>query len=126
MRIVREVIIGDTRVTCRELTLAEVRGWLTNLGEAPPDLVADGLFDGLTLAELRQMCDLDAALAEGLAPSEIQRVVDACKECNPHFFGFRARLVERGRALSGASTMPPAPSSAPATPPSGPTPTASS
>jgi hypothetical protein len=126
MRLTKEVQIGERRITARELTLAEVRAWLADLSGVAADLIGDDLFDGITLGELTRLCDLPAADAESMTPSELQFVVDACREANPHFFGLRARLLARGRALSSALTEPPAPWSEPATPASGLIPTASS
>lgn len=126
MRITREVVLGERRISCREMLLGEVRAWLADVASSTPDLIGDELIDGITLAELARMCDLDLAAADAMSPSEIAQVAEACRECNPHFFALRARLLERGRRLSGASSAQPAPSSAPATPASGTTPIASS
>lgn len=125
MRLTREVIIGERRVTCRELLVGEVRDWLADLSLAESDLVGDDMWDGITLAELGRLTDLNPLEADALSPSEVQYVVDAARECNPHFFGLRARLLARGRALAQSSMPPAAPSSAPDTHASGNIPTAS-
>jgi hypothetical protein len=126
MRLTREVILGERRITCRELLVGEVRDWLGELPQVTADLIGDDLWEGITLAELARLTDLKPLEADALAPSEVQAVVDACRECNPHFFGLRARLLARGQALAQSSMLLAAPSSAPATPTSGTTPTASS
>jgi hypothetical protein len=109
MRVTKEVLIGDARIVVTELTVADLRAWLSDLSTTPSDTIGDELFDGVTLHELTWMSSLDPAKAGALAPSELQQVVDACKEVNAHFFALRGKLVERGRKLAATSNSPPAP-----------------
>src|SRR5512143_2567255 len=103
MRISRDVQIGDQRIVVAEMTLGELRAWLSDLVQVPPDLIGDELFEGMTLAEVMRLSTLTPEAAERLTPSEIQQVVDACQEVNRHFFRLRANLLARARQLAPSS-----------------------
>ena len=96
MRITREVMIGDRTVTVKELTTGEIRVWMAGLEAqlATPDLVGLLLIDGVSLADLKVMSDLDDAGLEDLTPSEIQSLLAAAKEVNADFFRMRERIEQ--------------------------------
>lgn len=83
--------IGDLDVICRELTVGQLRGMVQ--AEIDGDLVADFLFQDVRLADLQQLCNLSREQLEGLRPSELRLVVEACKEANPDFFEMLARVA---------------------------------
>lgn len=94
MRIVREVVLGERRVSVRELTVGEIRAWLKSLATlADGDAVDAALFSEITLFDLTRLSDLSADEIDRLTPSELRQVIDAAKEVNADFFGMRARLL---------------------------------
>ena len=89
----RELSLDGTPVIVREMTVLQVRDWLAAAtAERPLDLVGDGLFPACALADLPRMTDLTAERIDQLRPSQIEQVIAACKELNPHFFGMTERL----------------------------------
>jgi hypothetical protein len=76
-------------VTVKELTVAEVRGWLS---EAPPenkefDLLTDLLtFDGIGIEEVYRFTDLKKEMIEQLPPSYLAKIAVVIKELNTVFF----------------------------------------
>lgn len=100
----------------RELTVREVRDWLTGL-ETPPDtldLVGEMLVEDCTLADIARMSNHTRAELDDRLPSEIADFARQCKAANPHFFAMRARLLAAGaraQALLQAAGPPPAPAS---------------
>lgn len=93
IRETKTVVIGDRRVTVRELTVGEVRVWLNQLGSEPSELIGDALFEDISLGELYQMTDVSLSDLDNFTPSELREVVTIAKELNPDFFGMRARLT---------------------------------
>lgn len=121
MSVVRQetVTVGSRAVKVRELTVAEVRAWLQRAEEhadealaEPFDLVGELLLDGLTLAEVALMTDLEVEAMELLTPSALQELVDKCREVNPHFFGLRERLLRVAAAGPGVPSRGSTPGSA--------------
>lgn len=89
----RELSLDGAPVIVREMTVLQVRDWLASAtAERPLDLVGDGLFPACALADLPRMTDLTAERIDQLRPSQIEQVIAACKELNPHFFGMTERL----------------------------------
>lgn len=104
-----DIIIGDTPVTVRELTVAEVRDWAREIecGGREIDPAGDALFDDVTAADIRLMSNATSDVLDGL-PSEIRPLADLCKKVNPHFFRLRAvyqaaHLAQIRSILSGQS-----------------------
>lgn len=99
MRIEKTLAIGETEIAVRELTVADIRAWLKALeAQTAPDVLDVVLFEDFTLADLTRMTDLTAADLETMAPSELRRVADACREVNADFFALRGRLLTLGQA----------------------------
>lgn len=101
-------------VTVRELTVADVRDWLRQMHEEPKlDAVDAILFqeEGAAIDDVLRMTDLDAAELDQLTPAEVARVIEKCKKVNPHFFRFRATLIDTGSSPEPGT--PSAPNSAP-------------
>lgn len=86
MRVIREIKLGDRIVLVRELTVDELRAWLSgHQGEV--DLV-DTLFEDmdLSLADFPAFSDLSAAEVGSYAPSQLESVANLIREVNQHFF----------------------------------------
>lgn len=104
MRIQKTLNIGEHQVTIQELTVADIRGLMVTslVGQAiaeDSDLQADlilrsALLADLSLDELAAMTSLSPAGLDSFSQSELQQLVDACRDLNPLFFGMRARLAE--------------------------------
>jgi hypothetical protein len=88
--ITREVVINDLTVTVKELTVAEIRVWLSDAKpnpEEPFDLITDLLsFDGIGMDELYKFTDLTKEQIESLPLSAMQKVAAVIKEVNSVFF----------------------------------------
>lgn len=82
--------IDDKEVVCRELTVGGVRKLLGE--ESTYDLISDGLFVDVRLADLEVLTNLTRDEVEAMLPSELAVVVQGCKDANPDFFGLLARL----------------------------------
>lgn len=84
--------IGGKAVVFKELTVAEIRSMTVSSREH--NLLNDGLFEELSLAEIPPFTNLEMADLEDMVPSDIQKVIDGCRERNPHFFKMLARLAQ--------------------------------
>lgn len=92
----KEIQLGSISVTVRELTVLQVRDWLSAMvqpGEQV-DITDQAFFNECSLSDLQRMTSLTLAQIDQLRPSELRQVIALCKELNPDFFGFRARLVK--------------------------------
>jgi len=85
--------VGKREVICRELTVAGVRQLIQ--GQPTADLVNEVLFEDVRLADLEVLTDLTMADVDGMLPSDLRTIVDACKEANPDFFAMLARLYKQ-------------------------------
>ncbi|MDP2244014.1 hypothetical protein [Pseudomonas sp.] len=83
---------GDKEVICRELTVAGTRKLIES--ESSGDLITEALFEDVRLGDLEVLTSLTKEDIEGMLPSELAVVVDACKKANPDFFGMLARLAK--------------------------------
>lgn len=88
--------VGEHEVVCRELTVGQLRGLVAM--DTAGELVGDFLFAEVRLSDLTRMTNLSTGQIEGLTPSELRVVVEACKEANPDFFAMLARLASLPRA----------------------------
>ena len=90
--VTREVKLDDEcTVTVNELTVAEIRAWLSEVkpeSEEPKfDLITDLLsFDGIGMDELYKFTDLTKEQIEALPLSAMQKVSSVIKEVNGVFF----------------------------------------
>lgn len=94
--------IGELDVVCRELTVGQLRGMAQAVIDG--DLVDAYLFADLRLSDLPQMCNLSRDQIDGMRPSDLRVVVEACKEANPDFFAMLARATEAIRTSLASST----------------------
>lgn len=92
----RELVLGDTSVIVREMTVQQVRAWLQDITLSHEfDFVSEWLIEGVSIADIKRMCTLNDEQINALQPSQLDKVATTCKELNPHFFG----LLARARAL---------------------------
>lgn len=99
MAAIRHITLGSRTVTIKELTVGEVRDWLTEVeNERSEDPVHALALAECSLSDLARMSDIAAGSMEAFTPSELGDLVKACKDLNPHFFRVRA-------ALSGVARM---------------------
>ncbi|WP_311969347.1 hypothetical protein [Pseudomonas baltica] len=90
----KELLIGDLRVICRELTVMQVRKWLEEASQPTSlDTVSAVLFKDCTISDILRMTDLTDEAIDQLRPSQVEVVIDTCKGLNPHFFGLLGRLT---------------------------------
>lgn len=105
MAVTRQVTLpnGET-ATVRELTVAEVRDWVTDSAAAGArDPIHALALDGLGLDELARMVSCTAADLEAFAPSELAELLETAKALNPHFFRLRSALEwATGRVVRSA------------------------
>ena len=115
--VTREVTIDEElMVTVKELTVAEIRAWLS---EAKPeteepqfDLITDLLsFDGIGIDELYKFTDLTKAQIEALPLSAMHKIAAVIKEVNTDFFNQYVPALNklRERLASTPSNDPSAP-----------------
>ena len=115
--VTREVKLDDEcTVTVKELTVAEIRAWLSEVkpeSEEPKfDLITDLLsFDGIGMDELYKFTDLTKEQIEALPFSAMQKVASVIKEVNGIFFFFFVPALNKlqERLASARSNAPSAP-----------------
>lgn len=86
-------------VTVKELTVADVRAWLRSLADLQGfDAVDAALFqeEGASIDDLLRMTDIDRTELDQLPPADVVKIIEKCKKVNPHFFRFRAAMVQIG------------------------------
>lgn len=98
------ITVNGIAIKVKELTVAEVRHWMMDMvaqeeSKTPADnitIVLDqGLFEGIGLSDIVRMTDLTKCQIEHFTPSELQVVIQKCKELNPDFFGMRGRIFKK-------------------------------
>lgn len=101
-QVAKKVIdIDDVEVTVRELTVEAVRALMVpapRLEHPSPEQVAErnldvALFEDCRLSDLEIMTSLTRNQIQGMRPSQLRRVVDACKEMNKDFFAMLGRIT---------------------------------
>lgn len=76
--------ISGRRVVCSELTVGQVRGLLQQTSTG--DLVDELLLDEIRLVDIPLFTGLSAQELEEMLPSDLEELVQGCKEANPSFF----------------------------------------
>ncbi|WP_301361839.1 hypothetical protein [Stutzerimonas nitrititolerans] len=90
----REVVVDGQSIICRELTVLQVREWLSDMMSSDRgDPLDAALFADCALADLKRMTDLNDERIDAMRPSQLEKVISVCKELNPHFFGLLGRMV---------------------------------
>lgn len=89
----RKVVkVADVEFTVKELSVAEVRVMLKGLDDQELDVVGDFLLQGVRLRDLQVMTSLTEHQVETFLPSQLEIVVQHCKEMNRTFFAMEDRL----------------------------------
>lgn len=90
------VVVGGMEVIVRELTVAGVRNLMQSDGsESMFDMT---FFDEVSLSGLKAFTSLTDEQISNAYPSALKVVIDACKEMNPDFFTWLARVLESQKA----------------------------
>lgn len=108
--VTRELVFGSLTITVKELTVAEVRGWLNEptLGDAPEFDIITGLlsFDGIGMEEIHRFTDLKKDQVEQLTPSMLKQLAAVIKELNSVFFGeYLTRLNEVRKRIESENSL---------------------
>ena len=97
----RQVFTDNTTYTVRCLTIADVKKWLEGFQIGREcDLVDELAADGVSLPDLAMMCDNTVADFDCLTGRELQAVVDAAREVNPHFFRVLASVKQAAEVIA--------------------------
>lgn len=115
--VTREVKLDDDlTVTVKELTVAEIRAWLSESkpeSEEPQfDLITDLLsFDGIGMDELYKFTDLTKVQIEAMPLSAMQKIATVIKDVNSVFFNQYVPALNKlqERLASARSNAPSAP-----------------
>lgn len=101
------VTINGKEIQVHELTVAQVRTWLTRYSvkdklataNAPvkePDVVSAVLFSDITLDDIFEMTTATPEFINDCTPSQVRLLADHCKAVNSHFFAMLDRLKALG------------------------------
>jgi hypothetical protein len=94
------VPIGSESIEVRELTVAEVRAWMSEIEAIPQrDALHALALEDCGIDDLARMCNVSTHQLEAFSPSQLAPVVAAAKELNPHFFRVRAALNSVARTM---------------------------
>jgi hypothetical protein len=85
--------VAGREVVVRELTVEIAR--LIVQPNPNPDFLGDVLFIDLRLCDLAHLTNLTAQEIEGMYPSDLNKVIEACKAKNPDFFEMLARAFPK-------------------------------
>lgn len=89
--VTREVEVFDITVIVKELTVAEIRAWLSEPTQSNEDREIDLLtdlmsFEGIGMDEIHRFTDLKKDIVEQLPLSAISKIAAVIKELNTVFF----------------------------------------
>jgi hypothetical protein len=83
--------LSSRTVVCSELTVGQVRGLLQ--AKAGADLVDELLLEDVRLVDLPVFTGLPIEDIEQMLPSDLEQLVEGCKEANPSFFRMLAKVA---------------------------------
>lgn len=86
-----KTLSNGQRVCCMELTVGQVRGLLQGAGSG--DLVDELLLDDVRLVDLPLFTGLKKEELEQMLPSDLELLVEGCKEANRTFFTMLAKVA---------------------------------
>ena len=84
---------GGRQVVCQELTVGQVRGLMQEMMHKPGDVVDELLLEEVRLLDLPLFTGLQGEELEAMLVSDLDRLVQGCKEANPSFFRMLAKVV---------------------------------
>lgn len=130
MSATKQVDVDGRAVTVRELTVGEVRDWVTEIesGGKTIDVAGEFVFEDCSVDDLVRMSDMPREAFDDMAPSQIEPIREAARALNPGFFRVRAAVAAAQASIARQLLSPvalsetPSPSSLTATPASGNTP----
>ncbi len=108
MRKSKTIRIGGREITVKELRVKDIRAILEDAGADGPPAFIDLLFpDSLGGRAVQISTGLSAeTLDEDFTPSQLEALLAAVDDVNPHFAAMAERLAALGRAASATSTPP--------------------
>lgn len=86
------ITVSGKEVIIRELSVAAVRALIQP--NPIQDFLGDALFEDVRLCDLEQLTSLGPSDIEQMRPSELAKVISACKEINAVFFEMLARHIK--------------------------------
>lgn len=110
--VTREVEVCDITVIVKELTVAEIRAWLSEPAPSNEDREIDLLtdlmnFEGIGMDEIHRFTDLKKDIVEQLPPSAISKIAAVIKELNTVFFNQYVPALNKLRErLDTATSVP--------------------
>lgn len=130
MSATKQVDVDGRAVTVRELTVGEVRDWVTEIesGGKTIDVAGEFVFEDCSVDDLVRMSDMPREAFDDLTPSQIEPIREAARALNPGFFRVRAAVAAAQASIARQLLSPvalsetPSPSPLSATPVSGSTP----
>lgn len=95
MSATREIDVDGRTVMVRELTVREVRDWVTEIesGRKTIDVAGEFVFEDCAVDDLVRMSDMPREAFDDLAPSQIEPIREAARALNPCFFRVRAAVA---------------------------------
>lgn len=84
---------GYGAIVCQELTVGQVRGMMQGMMHEPGDVVDELLLGDLRLVDLPLFTGLKSDELEQMLPSDLELLVQGCKEANPSFFRMLAKVA---------------------------------
>jgi hypothetical protein len=95
------VNVAGRDVTVRELTIGQMRDWLTQIATAPQsnDILNTTLFESITLPELCMVTDLLPNELESFTPTQLAPLVQAYLDVNSRWFKWRNRIIDTANEL---------------------------
>lgn len=94
---------GEQTITVRELSVGEVRAWLTEMAsQVQRDPLHALALPDIGLDELARMTDWTVKKLERFAPSQLAEVLAVAKRLNPDFFRIRGVLIAAATPASEA------------------------
>lgn len=111
----KQIDIGGRTVTVRELTVGEIRDWVTEIesGRKAIDVAGEFLFDDCSVDDLVRMSDMPRGAFDNLAPSQIDPIREAARELNPGFFRARVAVAAAQASIVRQLLLPAASSGTP-------------
>lgn len=104
MALVREKKIAGRSFVLKEKTVREIRDHIA--ASVAGDMVDYGLFEDVSILDLRFLADLSAEDVDGMTPSELEEILGEVKEVNQRFFPMLQRQMEAFRRLAMELTVP--------------------
>lgn len=108
---------GTLTITVHELSVGEVRAWLTEMAaQVQRDPLHALAFEDIGLDELARMTDWTVKKLERFAPSQLAEVLRVARRLNPDFFRIRGVLIAAATPLNQKSERTDQPQEPPAEP----------